>query len=74
MDVSLLTTEQKDLLVGQKYNLITYFNPIEDIDENWIIGPIEREYCVVEEFLWVKTLPLIKWIPPIIPPPIPLHE
>jgi len=70
MDVALLTIPQKDSLVGQLFAPDSYFNPIQDADSNWIISTQEQEFCVVDEFMWVKSLPLITWNPPP-PPPIP---
>ena len=36
--VGLLTEVQKDELVGQLYTEDSYFNPIQDADDNWIIS------------------------------------
>jgi len=66
--VALLTIEQKEELVGQLYAPDSYFNPIQDLDLNWIISTEEQEFCVNEEFLWVKDLPLISYNPDPIPP------
>jgi hypothetical protein len=63
IQVGLLTIEQKDDLVGQKYAPDSYFNPIQDADDNWIISTQEMDYCVAPEFLWVKNLPLIEYNP-----------
>lgn len=63
MQVGLLTISQKDELIGQYLDENTIFNPIQDLDENWIIGIEEIEQCNNEEFLWVKNLPLIDWKP-----------
>jgi hypothetical protein len=69
IQVGLLTEIQKDELVGQLYDLDSYFNPIQDINDNWIISTEEIEQCVNPNFLWVRDLPLIEYIPkPIIPP------
>jgi hypothetical protein len=67
--VALLTEAEKDQLVGQLYAPDSYFNPIQDADGNWIISTQEQEFCVVEEFLWVKDLPLIPYKP--VPSPVP---
>ena len=67
--VALLTETQKDQLVGQLYAPDSYFNPIQDADGNWIISTQEQEFCVVEEFLWVKDLPLIPYKPTPVPVP-----
>jgi len=67
--VGLLTEEQKDKLIGQLYAPDSYFNPIQDNNDNWIISIEEIDFCVNIEFDWVKTLPLIDYIPkPVIPP------
>jgi hypothetical protein len=63
IQVGLLTIEQKDSLVGQLYAPDSYFNPIQDTKDNWIISIEEMEFCTVEEFMWVKGLPLIEYIP-----------
>lgn len=67
--VGLLTVEQKDLLVGQMYAPDSFFNPIQDLNDNWIISIEEMEYCVNTEFLWVKDLPLIPYEPAPSPEP-----
>ena len=66
--VGLLTETQKDSLIGQLYDEDSYFNPIQDIDDNWIISTEEIEFCINPEFQWVKTLPLIEYKPKPSPP------
>lgn len=61
--VGLLTEIQKDELVGQIYAPDSYFNPIQDLNKNWIISVEEMEFCTNELFLWVKDLPLIIYYP-----------
>lgn len=61
--VGLLTLEQKELLVGQLYTNDSYFNPIQDNSDNWIISIQEIEYCDNPEFMWVKDLELILNVP-----------
>jgi hypothetical protein len=63
MKVAILTTNQKDQLQGQQYTTDSYFNPIQDLNNNWIISQEEMNSCTNEEFQWVKTLPLIDYIP-----------
>ena len=60
MTVALLTTEQKDSLVGQLYAPDSYFNPIQDMQGQWIISLEEVNQCSIE---WVKELPLIEYEP-----------
>jgi len=66
MKVALLTIEQKDLLIGKEFNTDSYFNPIQDADDNWVISQTEINLCNNEEFFWVKDLPLIEYNPKII--------
>jgi hypothetical protein len=68
IEVGLLTESQKNELVGQLYDEDSYFNPIQDIDNNWIISVEEMEFCVNPEFQWVKDLPLIEYKPKPSPP------
>jgi hypothetical protein len=70
--VGLLTESQKDSLVGQLYDDDSYFNPIQDDFDQWIISTEEMEFCVNPEFQWVKTLPLIDYKPKPSPPFPPL--
>ena len=66
--VGLLTQEQKDLIVGKEYTTDSYFNPLQDLNDNWIISVEEMEYCTNIEYLWVKDLPLIIYEPIPAPP------
>ena len=68
--VGLLTIEQKNELVGQLYAPDSYFNPIQDINDDWVISTEEMEYCVNPEYIWVKDLELIPYEPKPTPPPI----
>ena len=70
--VGLLTEVQKDELVGQQYTEDSYLNPIQDVDDNWIISTEEMDFCTNKDFLWVKDLELvIYYAKPTIPlPPI----
>jgi len=61
--VGLLTEEQKDSLLIQLYAPDSYFNPIQDLNDNWIISVEEMVNCVNDEFMWVKELPLILYVP-----------
>jgi hypothetical protein len=68
IQVGLLTESQKDSLVGQLYDDDSYFNPIQDANDDWIISIEEMEFCVNPEFQWVKDLPLIDYKPKPEPP------
>ena len=66
--VGLLTEIQKEELVGQWYMPDSYFNPIEDADDNWVISVEEMTQCVNPDFMWVVDLPLIPYVPKPAPP------
>jgi hypothetical protein len=60
IQVGLLTTEQADLIRGVQFAPDSYFNPVQDIDGNWIVSLEEIQGCSIE---WVKQLPLIEFKP-----------
>ena len=66
--VGLLTELQKDELVGQLYDEDSYFNPIQDINDNWIISIEEIEQNIFPSFDWIKDLPMIEYTPKPTPP------
>ena len=68
IQVGLLTEVQKDELQGQLYAPDSYFNPIQDINDNWIISQEEMQQNVNPSFDWVKDLPLIPYEPKPTPP------
>ena len=59
--VGLLTIEQKDELVGVLYAPDSYYNPIQDANNNWVISTEEMIYTTNEDTLWVKDLELIPY-------------
>jgi hypothetical protein len=61
--VGLLTETQKEQLVGQWYDSDSYFNPIQDIKDNWVISIEEMHDCVNHDFMWVKDLEQIEYQP-----------
>ena len=71
--VGLLTEVQKDELVGQLYTEDSYFNPIQDADDNWIISIEEMNFCTNVKFMWVKDLDLIPYNPKPNPPFPPIN-
>ena len=68
IQVGLLTESQKDSLVGQTYTEDSFFNPIKDLNDNWIISQEEMNQCTNITFLWVKDLTLIDYEPKPSPP------
>lgn len=62
IQVALLTETQKEQLVGQQYASDSYFNPIQDENDNWVISIEEINQCNNPELQWVKNLTLINYI------------
>jgi hypothetical protein len=60
MIVYKLTPEQAEQLRGTLYAADSYFNPIQDANDNWIISVEEVGQCSID---WVKQLPAIEYIP-----------
>jgi hypothetical protein len=58
IQIAIITKTQKEELVGQTYTTDSYFNPIQDCNDNWIISTEEIEFCDNPQFLWIKELPL----------------
>ena len=67
--VGLLSVAQKDLLVGQLFDEDSYFNPIQDDNNNWIISIEEIEQNINPEFGWLQDLEMILFIPKVNPMP-----
>jgi hypothetical protein len=62
MMVAIITLEQKDLLIGKLFNADSYFNPVQDINNNWVISEEEIHQYIYDEFLWIKDLELIPFV------------
>ena len=69
MKVGLLTIAQKDLLVGVEYEPSTYYNPIQDCNNNWVISTQEMDQTIDSSFDWIHSLSLIDYCPPPFTPP-----
>ena len=67
MIVAKLTQEQAEQLKVIEVVKDNFFNPIQDVNGNWIISLQEVEQCSIE---WVKTLPLIEFEPVIVDLPL----
>ena len=61
--VGILTEEEMQFLQGQTFQPDSYFNPIQDINDNWILSAEEIAYCSNPQFLWVKELNMIEYQP-----------
>jgi len=66
--VGVLTLEQAQSLQGQTFQTDSYFNPIQDINDVWVLSAEEIAYCSNPEFLWVKELDMIAYTPKPAPP------
>ena len=64
--IAIITTEQKDLLIGQRFDWVQFFNPVQDLNNNWVISQEEIEQCTNVDFQWVKDLTLSVFNPPLI--------
>jgi hypothetical protein len=58
--VAQLTPKQAEQLKGVEFRKDSYFNPIKDINDIWIISLEEVEQCDIQ---WVKELPRIEYLP-----------
>jgi hypothetical protein len=45
------------------YDTDSYFFPIQDINDNWVISQEEMNQCTNPKFMWVKNLLLIEYTP-----------
>jgi hypothetical protein len=67
--VGLLTEVQKDELNGVAYAPDSFYNPIQDLNDNWIISVEEIANTINPDTEWVKDLPLTIYIPKPTPSP-----
>jgi len=63
LNIAYLTVEQKDQLVGQQYANDSYFNPILDANDKWVISEEEINFLANHDFLWLNDLPLSMYNP-----------
>ena len=57
--VGLLTEQQAIDITDQLYMPDSYFHPIQDKNDNWVISQEEMDQCENIDFMWVKDLTLI---------------
>jgi hypothetical protein len=60
MIVAKITQEQANDLKGVQFIENNFFNPIQDVNGNWIISLQELVYCSIE---FVNTVQLIEFEP-----------
>ena len=69
--IAIITTEQRDILIGKTYDGVCFFNPIKDLNDNWVISEIEYYYCLGLWYLdelnndlqFITTLSLSEYLP-----------
>lgn len=66
--VGVLTSEQAQSLQGHTFQTDSYFNPIQDINDVWVLSAEEIAYCSNPTFLWVKELEMTTYEPKPTPP------
>ena len=59
-----LTEIQAYTIRGQQYTNSSYFSPVKDGDGYWFISAEEVNGCDNADFLWVKDLPAVPYVPP----------
>jgi hypothetical protein len=63
MKVALLTLAQKNLIEGKEFAPNSLFNPIQDLNNNWVISLQEIELATIPPYEWLQELPLIDFEP-----------
>ena len=69
--IAIITEIQKDILIGKQFETDSFFNPIQDLNDNWIISEIEYYYCLglwyldelQTELQFITTLSLSEYLP-----------
>jgi hypothetical protein len=74
MKVAILTTEQKDILNKQEFITRGFFNPVQDVNQDWVISEVEVNECINSDFMWVKELVLTDWLGPYVQPTMSKEE
>ena len=62
-----LTLEQKNVIHGQFYNEICFFNCVQDINNDWFVFLSESDklYLADTEFEWLNLLTEFIYVPPV---------
>lgn len=61
--IAIITETQKNILIGQTFDGVQFFNPVQDANGNWVISEEEINNSSLE---WLKSLPLVNFDAPII--------
>lgn len=76
--IAIITELQKDILVGKTFETDSFFNPIQDLNNNYVISEIEYYHCLglwyLDELntnlLFIKDLSLSVYEPKIVENPL----
>lgn len=60
--IAIITESQKNILLGQKYDGVQFFNPVQDANGNWVVS---EEEIINSSLEWLKSLPLVNFDAPI---------
>ena len=71
--IAIITQQERDILVGQTFDGTCFFNPIEDMNLNFVISEQEYYYCLGlwyldelnSELVFIKDLSLTIYEPKI---------
>lgn len=75
--IAIITELQKDILLGKQFEQDSFFNPILDLNNNYVISEIEYYYCLglwyldecPSELVFIKDLSLSIYEPKIVENP-----
>jgi hypothetical protein len=75
--IAIITELQKDILIGKEFETDGFFNPIEDVNLNFVISEVEYYQCLglwyldecPSELIFIKDLSLSIYEPKIIENP-----
>jgi hypothetical protein len=76
--IAIITELQKDILIGKEFETDGFFNPIEDVNLNFVISEIEYYHCLGlwyldelnAELIFIKDLSLSIYEPKIVENPL----
>jgi hypothetical protein len=63
--IAIITEVQKNILIGKKFDGIQFFNPVQDLNDNWVISEEEINQCTNLDLLFIKDLVLTVYEPKI---------
>lgn len=65
MKVAIITATKAKELQGKEFTKDSLFNPIQDINNKWVVSEQEINQITDVNFEWLKELPLIEFTPKI---------